>query len=191
MPDPLSNDACKLTSRKCPLKRLLKRLRMWFLQTFRYRFVSVGRDFYIGYGTHIRSGCVSVGDHCYIGNHCHIASQVQMGNWVMVASNVSMVGGDHDFHQAGMPSVWAGRSENRPIVIEDDAWIGHGAIIMHGVRIGEGAIVGAGALVTHDVPPYAIVVNRPAEVVAQRFEGEQLELHRKALDELRQQLDRK
>jgi acetyltransferase-like isoleucine patch superfamily enzyme len=45
------------------------------------------------------------------------------------------------------------------------ASIGSGAVIMCGVRIGAEALVGAAALVTHDVPPFAIVAGVPAKVV--------------------------
>ena len=46
--------------------------------------------------------------------------------------------------------------------LEDDVSIGANATILPGLRIGRGAMVGAGAVVTHDVPPYAIVVGNPA-----------------------------
>lgn len=60
-----------------------------------------------------------------------------------------------------------------PQVIEDDVWIGHGAIILPGCRrIGRGAIVGAGAIVTRDVPAYAIVAGNPARVLRERFTPE-------------------
>lgn len=49
------------------------------------------------------------------------------------------------------------------IVIEDDAWIGAGAIILPGVRIGRGAVIGAGAVVTRDIPEYSIAVGVPAK----------------------------
>jgi len=50
-----------------------------------------------------------------------------------------------------------------PVVIEDGAWIGIGAIILKGVRIGRGARVHAGAVVTRDVPPDVTVAGNPAE----------------------------
>lgn len=52
-----------------------------------------------------------------------------------------------------------------PIHVEDDAWIGAGAIILPGITIGRGAIVGAGAVVLRDVPPYTIVAGVPARVL--------------------------
>jgi maltose O-acetyltransferase len=53
----------------------------------------------------------------------------------------------------------------RPIVIEDGAWIGLGAMILPGVRVGRGAIVGAGAVVRRDVPDNVLVAGNPAIVV--------------------------
>jgi acetyltransferase-like isoleucine patch superfamily enzyme len=53
------------------------------------------------------------------------------------------------------------------VVIEDDVWIGIGAIILKGVLVGRGARVGAGAIVTSDVPPEATVVGNPARVVSE------------------------
>ena len=62
--------------------------------------------------------------------------------------------------------------EMAPVVIEDDADIGVGAIILPGVRIGRGAKVGAGAVVTRDVPAYAVVAGAPARVPAERAASE-------------------
>jgi acetyltransferase-like isoleucine patch superfamily enzyme len=54
--------------------------------------------------------------------------------------------------------------------IGNDVWIGKRAIIKAGVKIGDGAVVGAGAVVTKDVPPFAIVVGIPAQVLKYRFD---------------------
>lgn len=53
----------------------------------------------------------------------------------------------------------------KPIVIEDGAHIGIGAIIMPGVTIGKGAVIGAGAVVTKNVPAYCIAAGVPAKVI--------------------------
>ena len=55
--------------------------------------------------------------------------------------------------------------------IGDDVWISHNATIAPGCKsIGRGAIIGAGAIVTHDVPPYAIMAGMPAKVLRRRFD---------------------
>ena len=169
------------------LVQLLRRIRMMLLiHVFpRFRFCTVSCGLYIGRGCHIRPNSVTVGSYVYIGERCHLASRVILGNWVMLASQVSIVGGDHEFQSVGTPSIWAGRAVNKEVVIEDDAWIGHGATIMHGVQIGEGAIVAAGALVIHDVPAYSIVGGIPAKRIKERFNTEQAKKHSLALTQLR------
>ena len=68
-------------------------------------------------------------------------------------------------------SVISWRREKR-VVIGNDVWLGHNAIIMGGVTIGNGAVVGAGAVVTHDVAPYDVVAGVPARRLRRRFDGE-------------------
>jgi acetyltransferase-like isoleucine patch superfamily enzyme len=53
------------------------------------------------------------------------------------------------------------------VTIEDDAWIGSGAVILPGVRIGRGAVVGANSVVTEDVPPLTVVAGLPARPIRQ------------------------
>jgi acetyltransferase-like isoleucine patch superfamily enzyme len=174
-----------------PRQRLAKRLYRFFRMLFvfnRYRLLKHGRGLYIGNGCRIQQGVVSVGHYSFIGHECHLFSKVEIGNWVMLASQVSIVGGDHEFEIAGTPSIWAGRRANKTVVIEDDVWVGHGTIIMHGVRIGEGAIVAAGSVVTKDVEPYTIVGGSPAKAIRDRYSPEEQEVHRKSLVYLRKSL---
>ncbi len=53
-----------------------------------------------------------------------------------------------------------------PIVIEDDVWVAHGAILMPGVRIGAGSVVAAGSVVTQDVPPGSMAMGNPARAMS-------------------------
>lgn len=54
-----------------------------------------------------------------------------------------------------------------PVTIEEDCWLGTGAIVLPGVRIGKGSIIGAGAVVTKDIPPFSMAIGVPARVVRQ------------------------
>lgn len=55
------------------------------------------------------------------------------------------------------------------IVVEDDVWIGYGAVILSGVHIGQGAVIGAGSIINKDVPPYAVVCGNPTKIIKYRF----------------------
>jgi acetyltransferase-like isoleucine patch superfamily enzyme len=62
------------------------------------------------------------------------------------------------------------------LVIEDDVWIGHNAVILPGCKfIGRGAVVGAGAIVTRKVPAYTVVAGNPAKPLRTRFSPELIE----------------
>lgn len=66
-------------------------------------------------------------------------------------------------------------SEVRRIQVGNDVWIGARAVIMDGVSVGDGAIIAASAVVSHDVPPYAVVAGVPARVLRYRFDATQVE----------------
>ncbi len=107
---------------------------------------------------------VSVGKSSLINNGCrfHIGGGIVIGESVSISAGTWLITGTHDIND---PQFAVGY---KPIVIEDYVWIGVRATVLSGVTIGEGAVVMAGAIVTHDVPPYAIVGGVPAKVVGQR-----------------------
>ncbi len=53
----------------------------------------------------------------------------------------------------------------KPIVVDDEAWIGSGVVILQGVTIGRGAVVTAGSVVIKDVEPYSVVGGVPAKLI--------------------------
>ena len=169
-------------------RALGKLLRMWVLLHTKHRGVQCGIGTYIGPRVHMRTGEVALGAYTFIGAECWLASRVKIGNFVMLAPRVAVVGGDHRINRVGRPSIFAGRDVNRPVVIGDDVWIGYGVHVMHGVTIGEGAVVSAGAVVTKDVAPYSIVAGTPAQTIRMRFTPSEIERHATALQKRREAL---
>lgn len=159
------------------LKEWAIRLVTWWQLHFRYRFRSVGRTPRLDKSLFVLKNRVTLGDYCYIGRYSYLDGDITMGNFVMLASAVAMIGGDHRTDIVGRPMRFSGRENAKPIRILDDVWIGHGAVILHGVTIGEGAIVAAGSIVTRDVPPYTIAVGSPARVLRFRFDGAERASH--------------
>ena len=110
----------------------------------------------IGDNTGIGHACsFTIGKRIAIGRHCRIAGQV----WIFDSPGHP---GDPIARMAGSP---AANEEVKPIVIEDNVWIGERAIIMPGVTIGEGSIVASGAVVMTNVPRNTLVAGNPARQV--------------------------
>jgi acetyltransferase-like isoleucine patch superfamily enzyme len=89
---------------------------------------------------------------------------ITIGDRVYTAPLVQMLAVNHVFEDPTRPIIEQGITAVG-IVVEDDAWIGAGAIITDGVRIGRGAVVAAGAVVTSDVAPHTLVGGVPARVL--------------------------
>lgn len=126
-------------------------------------------------------GVIEIGDYCYIANASLVCSErIHIGSRVLIAGGVTIA--DSDFHPIAPAARLADtvalspvgdrarrpRIETRPVVIEDDVWIGYNATVLKGVRIGAGALVAPGALVLRDVPPGAEVAGNPAVVVGEQ-----------------------
>jgi len=105
---------------------------------------------------------VAIGEDLIIVDTAYQEPLVRIGNRVGIAQRVTLI------TASGVPYSRIRQilgSQVGPIVIEDDVWIGAGAIIMPDITIGQGAVVGAGAVVTKNVPPYTIVVGVPAKPI--------------------------
>ena len=126
---------------------------------------SVGQDsiiwapFYCSYGKN-----TYIGDHVFLNYMCVILdnNEVRIGNHVMIGPAVQIYTAAHDLQAE---SRIKGGETAKPIVIEDNVWIGGGAILLPGVRIGKNAVVGAGSVVTRNVPANTVVVGNPARVI--------------------------
>ena len=115
------------------------------------------------------NGRLTVGSYTAINAGCMIAAMesVEIGSNVMFAPYVYVLDVDHNFERLDLPMTKQGYSI-APVVIEDDVWVGTGAVITKGVRIGKGSVIGANSVVTRDVPPYSIAAGAPAKVIRKR-----------------------
>jgi acetyltransferase-like isoleucine patch superfamily enzyme len=168
-----------------PTDHLLNRLRNFAYFRLRYPWVRRGRNVHVQWSTRMWSPHrnIEIGDDVGIGFDCLFQCDVKIGSHVLIASNVALVAADaHSVDRPGSyiwgaPGAWAS-----PVVIDDDVWIGHGAIVLSGVRIGRGAIVAAGAVVTEDVAPYSIVSSPKATHLRYRFDEEGRRIHDAMID---------
>lgn len=135
---------------------------------FRYGLKHVHPTFYMVGGAEVPSDLVAK-EYSFVNVGCVLGAGVELGRYVMLAPNVGIVGADHRVDVPGTPIIFAGRPALKKTVIEDDAWIGFGAIIMQGIVVGRGAIIAAGAVVTKSVPPYEIHAGIPAKKIGERF----------------------
>jgi acetyltransferase-like isoleucine patch superfamily enzyme len=128
-----------------------------------YRKFSLGRRSVIESYSCINNavGDVVIGDGARIGLHNTIIGPVYIGNHVHIAQGVVITALNHRFQRPDLRIDEQGVA-TKPIVIDEDVWIGANATVLPGVRIGRHAVVAAGAVVAHDVPPYTVVGGVPA-----------------------------
>ena len=115
--------------------------------------------FYCDYGYNI-----TLGERVFLNFDCVILDVVgvEIGDRVQIASAVQILTADHPLD----PQVRAtGAESGRPITIEEDAWIGGGAILCPGVTIGARSVIGAGSVVTRDIPAGVVAVGNPCRVL--------------------------
>jgi acetyltransferase-like isoleucine patch superfamily enzyme len=128
--------------------------------------------------TFAHGGKIFIGEWCYIGEGSRIwsASSIIIYDRVLIAHGVNVFdnlthpldGAERHKQFKQIATVGHPRKIDlgeRPVVIEEDAWIGAGAFVLRGVTIGKGAIVAAGSVVTKNVPANCIAAGNPAMIV--------------------------
>lgn len=163
------------------LMATLRRLRTAWLVFRGRRFLNAGEDLHVGAGTRLWAPVrLCIGRHVYIGKYVNIEANADIGDFCLVANAVAIVGRhDHDFTKIGYPmrfAPWIGSRHaqqcpyrHEKAVIEQDVWLGYGAIVLTGVVVGRGSIIAAGSVVTSDIPPYSIAAGVPARPISTRF----------------------
>lgn len=128
-----------------------------------------------------KGGSVTIGPETGIQPRCQFSAylaSIAIGRGVQIAPNCAFYPYNHGM-AAGELILKQPLQTAGGIVIEDDAWLGVGVIVLDGVRIGKGAVVGAGSVVTCEVPDGAIAMGVPARVVKMRSDVKAFESRRR------------
>jgi maltose O-acetyltransferase len=128
----------------------------------------------IGLGTRISRGTVihnaeggfqnlQVGERCHIGRQVFLdlASSIRIGNRATISMRSMII-----THTNPGDSRCGLETKSTGVDIQDDAYVGAGALLLPGVTLGVGAVVAAGAVVTRDVASGAVVAGVPARAIS-------------------------
>ncbi len=135
-------------------------------------FAKVGTNVYIEPPLH-----ANWGRHTHVGNDVYANfnltlvddTDIHIGNNVLIGPNVTIDAGTHPIH----PELRRKAAQyNLPVVVENNVWIGAGAIILPGVRIGENTVIGAGSVVTKDLPANVVAVGSPCKIMREINEND-------------------
>lgn len=126
-----------------------------------------GANVNIEKGAHFSSEMI-LGDNSGIGINAQIAPYVSIGKDVMMGPDCMMYTANHGMERVDVPMWKQPFTDPKPIVIEDDVWIGSRVIILPGVHVGKGSVIGAGSVVTKSIEPYSIVGGNPAKLIRKR-----------------------
>lgn len=103
-----------------------------------------------------------LGKGVFINSCCHFLDNggIEIGDGVLLGSNVTIVTLNHDFNP-----LTRSNATPKPVKIYKNVWVGTNCTILPGVTIGENAVIGAGSVVTKDIPANAVAVGNPAGVI--------------------------
>jgi acetyltransferase-like isoleucine patch superfamily enzyme len=172
---------------------IIKKTRDLYLAKIKWKKYKIGKNFHAGRGIFLwAKHHIVIGNNFYIGKYSIIETDAVIGNNVIFANHVSLIGRyDHNYQEIGVPIRLATRimdenynwkGLNQKIIIGDDVWIGLGVIVLSGVHIKTGSIIAAGSVVTKDVDAYSIYAGNPAKKIGDRFNNnEDLQEHIKLI----------
>ena len=132
--------------------------------------VEIGRGVFVGSGAWFSVGPgarLTIADNVHINRGFVVAcvGHVSIGRNVVMADRVFVGDTNHGYTDVTMPILLQPMAAPRPVVIEDDCWLGINVCVLSGVTIGRHSVIGANSVVTRDVPPFSVACGNPAMVV--------------------------
>ena len=151
--------------------------------------IVVDDNCWIGYDVEIQSlydSKIEIKEFASIQDRCKIIGAVSIGKYSILAPDIFISSGNHNYKSAPHLTIreqdkaYAGSATafnliNKPVVIEEDCWIGKNVFIKQGVYIGRGAIIGTNAIVNKDIEPYTIHAGSPITKIKDRFSFEPIQ----------------
>lgn len=143
--------------------------------------LKIGNDCYIGRYVELGpSSNIEIGDQTSIQDRSIFVGDVIIGRYCLISLNVLISSGKHYFDinpwelirdqdRRVLQDGKLAALHSKPVVVEDDCWIGVNAVVMPGVVVGKGAVIGANSVVTRNVAPYTVVAGAPAKVIKKRL----------------------
>jgi len=107
----------------------------------------------------IGTGCCINADVLIVGRN-----KILIGDNVILSARVMLIDTGLEIGDAEIGNAEKEHIESY-VCIENDVWVGAGAIILPGVTLGKGCVVGAGSVVTRSIPPYTVAVGNPARPI--------------------------
>ena len=113
-----------------------------------------GARIIIGAGSRLHGACL------------HAYSAITIGKRCLIAANTQIIDGSgHDLSFGAVEQRIFTGGDSRPIVLEDDVWVGANTLILPGVTIGKCSVIGAGSVVTKAIPPMVVAAGNPARII--------------------------
>ncbi len=161
------------------LRYILNVYRTWYYFNIKYPWIKYKGFVRVMPHTTFTKSNIELGTNVQFGPYCNISTDVKLGNNVLLAGRVCIIG--RNDHQYDVPKqlIWNGaRCNEKMTIVEDDVWIGHNCTILAGVTISKGSIIAAGSLVNKSIPSCEIWGGVPAKKIRNRFDTkEQTEEH--------------
>lgn len=164
---------------------------MWYRLQARDRLIddqtnhwgSIGKYSMLGSDSVLHPSNMYLEEYTRIQDHLNFISykgKLRLKKYAVISAGSIVIPGDH-VPTVGVPQYLLGKMHindvDGEIIVEEDAWVGAGTILLSHCKIGRGAIVAAGSVVSKPIPPYAVVAGVPAKIIATKFSIEQILEH--------------